>query len=594
VKLPKNQTKQHVSGGSFLLSSIDEEQIFTPEDFTDEQNMILRTAGRFVEKEVEPHRKAIENQDFDKVVNILRKAGGEGLLGHSVPEAYGGLGLDKISKGLVGEAVGKSGSYGVAHSNHTCIATLPITYFGTNEQKQKYLPKLASGEYIGAYCLTEPSAGSDALSSKTKAELSSDENYYLLNGTKIYITNAQFSDTFIVYAKVDGTAFTAFIVEKDFPGLSLGPEEKKMGIKGSSTRSVIMEDCLVPKENVLGEIGRGHVIALNVLNLGRFNLGAACVGAAKYGLELAISYTNERKQFKRTIAEFGASKEKIAKMASRIYAAESLQHRTAGLLEEALGDLYDSGDHKLIGKRMMEYVMECAVCKVYSSETLDKVVDESLQLHGGNGFISEYRIEQMYRDSRINRIFEGSNEINRLLIPGLLFKKAAKGEMPMQEIVENAEKELGNDLKNIEGALAEEREAVTSIRRIFLVLAGVAYNTLGEKLEDSQETLMKLSELAIQLYATESVVYRSWKSIKRNGLEKERMKENLAVSFVNESLLDVEMTARKLVAGILSGDKLNETTKLISAELGTYGSGDIILRNREIADLLNEKQRYTC
>lgn len=592
--MPKNQTKQHVSGGSFLLSSIDEEQIFTPEDFTDEQNMIFRTAGRFVEKEVEPHREAIENQDFDKVVNILRKAGGEGLLGHSVPEAYGGLGLDKISKGLVGEAVGKSGSYGVAHSNHTCIATLPITYFGTNEQKQKYLPKLASGEYIGAYCLTEPSAGSDALSSKTKAELSSDENYYLLNGTKIYITNAQFSDTFIVYAKVDGTAFTAFIVEKDFPGLYLGPEEKKMGIKGSSTRSVIMEDCLVPKENVLGEIGRGHVIALNVLNLGRFNLGAACVGAAKYGLELAISYTNERKQFKRTIAEFGASKEKIAKMASRIYAAESLQHRTAGLLEEALGDLYDSGDHKLIGKRMMEYVMECAVCKVYSSETLDKVVDESLQLHGGNGFISEYRIEQMYRDSRINRIFEGSNEINRLLIPGLLFKKAAKGEIPMQEIVENAEKELGNDLKNIEGALAEEREAVTSIRRIFLVLAGVAYNTLGEKLEDSQETLMKLSELAIQLYATESVVYRSWKSIKRNGLEKERMKENLAVSFVNESLLDVEMTARKLVSGILSGDKLKETMKLISAELGDYYGGDIVLRNREIAALLNEKQRYTC
>jgi alkylation response protein AidB-like acyl-CoA dehydrogenase len=594
VKLSKDQTKQHVSGGSFLLSSIDEEQIFTPEDFTDEHNMILRTAGRFVEKEVEPHREAIENQDFDKVVNILRKAGGEGLLGHSVPEAYGGLGLDKISKGLVGEAVGKSGSYGVAHSNHTCIATLPITYFGTNEQKQKYLPKLASGEYIGAYCLTEPSAGSDALSAKTKAELSADGNYYLLNGTKIYITNAQFSDTFIVYAKVDGTEFTAFIVEKDFPGLSLGPEEKKMGIKGSSTRSVIMEDCLVPKENVLGEIGRGHVIALNVLNLGRFNLGAACVGASKYGLELAISYTNERKQFKRTIAEFGASKEKIAKMASRIYAAESLQHRTGGLLEEALGDLYNSGDHKLIGKRMMEYVMECAVCKVFSSETLDKVVDESLQLHGGNGFISEYRIEQMYRDSRINRIFEGSNEINRLLIPGLLFKKAAKGEVPMQEIVENAEKELGNDLKSEEGDLAEERAAVTSIRRIFLALAGMAYNTLGEKLEDSQETLMKLSELAIQLYATESVVYRSWKSIKRNGIEEERMKENLAVSFVHESVLDVELTARKLVSGILSGDKLKETTKLISAELGTYSSGDIILRNREIADVLNEKQRYTC
>ncbi|WP_280770470.1 acyl-CoA dehydrogenase family protein [Salipaludibacillus daqingensis] len=570
---------------------MDEERIFTPEDFTDEQNMIARTASQFVEKEVEPHREAIEKQDFNRVVTILRNAGDLGLLGHSIPEAYGGLGLDKISKGLVGEAVGKTGSYGVAHSNHTCIATLPITYFGTDAQKQKYLPKLASGEYIGAYCLTEPSAGSDALSAKTKAELSSDGHHYLLNGTKIYITNAQFSDTFIVYAKVDGEKFTAFIVEKDFPGLSLGPEEKKMGIKGSSTRSVIFEDCLVPVENVLGEIGRGHIIALNVLNLGRFNLGSACVGAAKYGLELAIAYTNERKQFKKTIAEFGATKEKIAQMASRIYAAESLQYRTAGLLEEALGDLYDSDDHKLIGKRMMEYVMECAVCKVYSSETLDKIVDESLQLHGGNGFISEYRIEQMYRDSRINRIFEGSNEINRLLIPGLLFKKAAKGEIPMEDIIANARKEIA---KKTEGVLAEEIQAVASIRRVFLILAGVAYETLGEKLEDSQETLMKLSELAIQLYATESSVLRSLKAVTTNGLEKEKMKENLAISLVSESMLDVEMVARKLASGILSGTQLTEVTKMISAELGAYCAEDVVLRNREIAAQLNEKQRYTC
>lgn len=592
--MPKELTKQHVSGGSFLLSSIVAERIFTAEDFTDEQKMIGRTASQFVEKEVEPYREAIEKQDFDRVVTILRKAGDVGLLGHSIPEAYGGLGLDKISKGLVGEAVGKTGGYGVAHSNHTCIATLPITYFGTKAQKQKYLPKLASGEYIGAYCLTEPSAGSDALSAKMKAELSSDGNYYLLNGTKIYITNAQFSDTFIVYAKVDGEKFTAFIVEKDFQGLSLGPEEQKMGIKGSSTRSVILEDCVVPVENVLGEVGRGHIIALNVLNLGRFNLGSACVGAAKYGLELAITYTNERKQFKKTIAEFGATKEKIAHMASRIYAAESLQYRTAGLLEEALGDLYDSDDHKLIANRMMEYVMECAVCKVYSSETLDKVVDESLQLHGGNGFISEYRIEQMYRDSRINRIFEGSNEINRLLIPGLLFKKAAKGEIPMQGIIVNAKKEMAKKTMKTEGVLSEEIEAVASIRRVFLILAGIAYETLGEKLEDSQETLMKLSELAIQLYATESAVLRSLKAITRNGLEKEKMKENLAVSLVSESMLDVEMVARKLASGILSGEKLKEVTKMISAEFGSYCAEDVVLRNRQIAAQLNEKQRYTC
>lgn len=592
--MSKAQTKHPFSGGSFLLSAEDEERLFTPEDFTDEHHMILKTAHQFVEKEVEPHREAIESQDFARVVTILRKAGDAGLLGHSIPEAYGGLGLDKISKGLVGEAIGKSGGYGVAHANHTCIATLPITYFGTVDQKQKYLPKLASGEYIGAYCLTEPSAGSDALSVKTKAVLSSDKKHYVLNGTKIYITNAQFSDTFIVYAKVDGEKFTAFIVEKDHPGLSLGPEEKKMGIKGSSTRSVIFEDCLVPIENVLGEIGRGHIIAFNVLNLGRFNLGSACVGAAKYGLELALQYTNERKQFKRTIADFGATKEKIAQMAARIYAAESLQYRTAGLLEEALGDLDDSDDHKQIGKRMMEFVMECAVCKVYSSETLDSIVDESFQLHGGNGFISEYRIEQMYRDSRINRIFEGSNEINRLLIPGLLFKKAAKGDIALEKIIADTKKALREQLRKPEGILSEERQAIASMRHVFLLLAGLAYETLGEDLEDAQETLMKLSDIAIQLYATESAVLRSLKAVTRNGEEKEKMKLQLAVSLVSEAVLDVEVVARKLVSGILSGETLTEVTRLISGTLGTHRAEDVVGCNREIAARVNEKQQYTC
>lgn len=592
--MPKEKTEWKVSGGSFLLSPIDEGLTFTPEDFTDEHKMIAKTADQFVEREVEPHLEAIEKQDFDRVVDIIHKAGDVGLLGHSIPEAYGGLGLDKVSKSLVGEAVGKTGGYGVAHSNHTCIATLPITYFGTPYQKQTYLPKLASGEYIGAYCLTEPSAGSDALSAKTKAELSGDGKYFLLNGTKIYITNAQFADTFIVYAKVDGEKFTAFIVEKDFPGLSLGPEEKKMGIKGSSTRSVILEDCLVPVENVLGEIGRGHIIAFNVLNLGRFNLGSACVGAAKYGLELAITYTNERKQFKQTIAEFGATKEKIANMATRIYAAESLQYRTAGLLEEALGDLYDEDNHKLIGKRMMEYGMECAICKVYSSETLDQVVDEALQLHGGNGFISEYRIEQMYRDSRINRIFEGSNEINRLIIPGQFFKKIASGAIPIQAIIAKAKSELGGKLLQTDEVLVEEKQAVAAIRRVFLILAGLAYETLGEKLEEKQETIMKLSELAILLYAAESAVLRSLKAFTKNDIGNERLKENLVVSLVNDTMLHAEIVARKLVSGILSGEQLQEVTKMIKRELGAYQPEGIDARNREIAAVLNERKSYTC
>ncbi len=451
------------------------------------------------------------------MVTLLHRAGDLGLLAHSIPESYGGLGLDKISKGLVGEALGGTGSYGVAHSNHTCIATLPITYFGTPEQKKTYLPKLASGDYIGAYCLTEPGAGSDALAAKTTATLNADKTHYVLNGSKLYITNAAFSDTFIVYAQVDGTKFSAFIVEKTFPGLFLGSEENKMGIKGSSTRPVIFEDCMVPVENLLGEVGKGHIIALNVLNLGRFNLGSACMGAAKHGMKLTLNYTNERRQFGKSIAEFGITKEKIADMAVRIYAAESLQYRTAGLLEDALGDLYESTDQRLIANRMAEYATECAICKVYGSETLDHITDESLQLHGGAGFIKEYKIEQMYRDSRINRIFEGTNEINRLLIPTHLFRKAMKGHIPLEAMIQKAVTDLKGAKTVQSGPLGREIDAVAALRHVFLICAGLTHESSGENLFDEQELFLKLADLAISLYAAESVVRRSSKAIAKNG-----------------------------------------------------------------------------
>ncbi|MFD2213130.1 MULTISPECIES: acyl-CoA dehydrogenase family protein [Metabacillus] len=572
-------------GGSFLYDYDLPLNLFTPEDVTDEQKMIEKTAKQFVEKDVTPVRERIENQDFDKVVELLKKAGELGLLAHSVPEQYGGLGLDKVSKGIVGEVVGRSGGYGVAHSNHTCIATLPITYFGTKQQKERYLPKLASGEYLGAYCLTEPNAGSDALASQTTAKLNDQGTHYLLNGTKLYITNAIFSDTFIVYAKVDGDKFSAFIVEKNYPGISLGPEEQKMGIKGSSTRAVILEDCLVPKENLLGEIGKGHVIALNVLNLGRFNLGSACVGGAKYALELALSYTKQRIQFGKSIADFPATKEKIALMSARIFAAESIQYRTAGLLEEILGNITEDEDITAIGKKLMEYATECAICKVYGSETLDSVSDEALQLHGGAGFIKEYTIEQVYRDSRINRIFEGTNEINRLLLPTHLFRKALKGEIPLEEMIQTAIQNLAVNPSQDNGEFSQEKAAISAMRNVFLACIGAVYEQFGEKLFDEQETLMKLSNIAIELYAAESTLARS---IKRD----DRLKRLLARTVLEQSLLSVEVMSRQLVNGVVNGKKRSLFIQMITSHLQSVDVTSTVEEKREIARAQFEAERF--
>ncbi|MGI2328706.1 acyl-CoA dehydrogenase family protein [Planococcus sp. YIM B11945] len=580
-------------GAGFLHQSSEAGSIFTPEDFTEEHRMIAKTAKRFLESEVRPNHEGIEEQNFDLVKVLLGKAGDLGLLGHSIPEAYGGLGLDKVSKGLVGEFLGSAGSYSVAQSNHTCIATLPITYFGTPAQKEKYLPKLASGEWIGAYCLTEPEAGSDALSAKTTARLNAAGTHYLLNGTKMFITNAAFSDTFIVYAKVDGNAFTAFIVEKEHPGLSLGVEEQKMGIKGSSTRTVTFDDCEVPVENVLGEIGRGHVIALNVLNLGRFNLGSACMGAAKYALELTVGYVKERRQFGKPIAEFSATQEKVADMALRIYAAESLQYRTAGYLEDALGGLYESDDHRLIAKRLMEYATECAVCKVYGSETLDFVADESLQLHGGYGFIKEYKVEQIYRDSRINRIFEGTNEVNRLLILGNLLKQAAKGELGLDEAFKGAIAEMKSPKVEAIGPISREIEAVQAMRRVFLFAAGMAYQTHGAKLGDEQEALMKLADMGIALFAVESAVLRTAKALGQNGEAQETVKIEMAKALVDDALLEVEMAARKVIQGMASGKQLSASVSMVAAELGRLQRSGGIASKRHIAETMFAAGQYT-
>ncbi|SFK20769.1 Acyl-CoA dehydrogenase [Halobacillus dabanensis] len=584
--------KQKVSGGKFLIAEIASDSIFTPEDRTDEHKMIAATARQFITREIHPHRKRIEEGDYDLVAEKMRKAGGLGLLGHSIPETYGGLGLDKISKGIVGESLGNASGYSVAHSNHTCIATLPITYFGTAEQRRKYLPKLASGEYIGAYCLTEPEAGSDALSAKTTASLNEAETHYLLNGTKIYITNAAFSDTFIVYAKVDGEHFTAFIVERDFTGLSIGPEEDKMGIKGSSTCSVVMEDCEVPVENLLGEIGKGHLIALNVLNLGRFNLGFATSGAAKHCFQMALEHTKERKQFGRKIADFYASKEKFATMAAQIYGTESLLYRTAGHIESSLGSYYESWDLIATAKAMNEHKLESAICKVAGSETLNDVVDEALQLHGGAGFIKEYPIEQAYRDSRINRIFEGTNEINRLLIPGAFFQKAAKGEFDAPSLMEKAEYSLQKGkYKRGDGKLEKCKEAVALFKDLFLLTAGTAYRTFGNSIQNEQETLMKLADVTIEIYRTESAVLRTEKAIDQNDAQKE-LKEMLTLIVIEQSTFTVYKSVVALFSSLLQGEERRQALRKVATLISEYQFEGALERNRKIADEMLEAGQY--
>ncbi|SEP60504.1 Acyl-CoA dehydrogenase [Virgibacillus subterraneus] len=572
-------------GGSYLVNQIKANDAFFPEDLTDEHKMIEKTAQQFAIKEVEPRHEEIEAQQFNVVVDLMKKAGDLGLLAHSIPEEFGGLGLDKISKGIVGEQIGQTGSYGVAHSNHTCIATLPITYYGTTEQKEKYLPKLASGEYIGAYCLTEPEAGSDAMSGKTTAVLNEAKTHYLLNGTKIYITNSSFSDTFIVYAKVDGEKFTTFIVEKDFPGLKLGPEEKKMGIKGSSTRSVILEDCEVPVANLLGEIGRGHIIAFTVLNLGRFNLGSACVGASKYALKETVSHIKERKQFKQALADFGASKEKIAKMAARIYASESMQYRTSALLEQAMKGLDQEADKRVVAAGLSEYALECAACKVYGSETLDYLADEGLQLHGGAGFINEYRIEQIYRDSRINRIFEGTNEVNRLLLTGQFLKKSLKGELPYEQAVTNAFQRLQEGHNDPDKYV----KLIEDLRAIYLVQVELARRKFDEQLETQQEVLMKLSDVAIHLYASESAVLRTKKEIDSKGAAP--LKEMLMETSLEEAFNQVLFIVRQLDQELFENNDV--IRKQVYSMLMSHSFSGSINRNRSIAAKIYEDNGYS-
>jgi alkylation response protein AidB-like acyl-CoA dehydrogenase len=589
-------TARIFKGGEFLVAEVTKDEVFTPEDFTDEQKQIAETTELFVTNDILPHAEAIEAQDFSKVVEGMRKCGELGLLMIDAPEEYGGLNLDKATSMLVGEKIGTAGSFSVAFACHTGIGTLPLVYYGTKAQKEQYLGKIISGEWISAYCLTEPESGSDALGAKATATLSADGKHYLLNGTKQFITNAAFADLFTVFAKIDKEHFTAFLVERDFEGISIGPEEKKLGIKGSSTCQVILDNAKVPVENLLGEIGKGHKIAFNVLNVGRFKLGAGVTGAAKGALVVGIKYANERKQFGKKISEFGAIQEKIADLTTDLFASESLVYRLAGLLDNKLATL-DQGIadyYEEYQKGIEEYAPECAIAKVFCSDVLADVVDEVLQIHGGYGFVSEYPAERFYRDERINRIFEGTNEVNRLLIPAMILRKSMKGELPLQkEAMKAFEALMTPSFEELDDSIpfAAEKALLKNLKTLFLLLSGVAVQKHMDKLQHEQEILMAAADIAIQIFALESVVLRAEKVSPQASAAKRALLQAAVKVFAFKATEAVGTAARKGAFYVEEGDTL---TMILSGvrRFAKYDATGLLQAKRRLAETAIEAEKY--
>nr|WP_163582039.1 acyl-CoA dehydrogenase family protein [Gracilibacillus saliphilus] len=587
--------KEKIVGGSFIIDDVDYNSVITPEDFTQEQRMIAETTKDFIEGEILPQDEAIESLNYDLTVTLLQKAGELGLLSADVPEQYEGLGLDKVSSTLISERLSKASSFGLSLGAHVGIGTLPIVYFGSEEQKQKYLPPLASGEKIAAYCLTEPSSGSDALGAKTTATLSEDGKHFILNGTKQFITNAAFADIFIVYAKVNGTDFSTFIVERTMEGVSTGPEEQKMGIKGSSTCPLILEDVKVPTENLLWEVGKGHLIAFNILNIGRFKLAAGCLGSSKDTIELASAYANERVQFKQSISSFPLIRKKIAEMNIGAYVLDSMVYRTAGLIDSSMKDidLNSSEAGVASAKAIAEYALECSINKAFGSETLDYIADEGVQIHGGYGFIKEYKIERIYRDSRINRIFEGTNEINRLLIPGTLIKRAMKGELPLMQKAQKLQEELLTFMpqRTFEGLLEQEQYMIKMAKKIFLMIGGLAVQKYQQELEKEQEILSHLADIMIQVYAAESALLRTKKLIANEGEEKAANAIAMTQVFVHESFETIESFAKDALAAIESGDMLQAQLSIVK-KLTRRTPVNTVALKRQIAERVISAEKY--
>lgn len=580
-------------GGQFLLEEEKLEQVFTPEDFTEEQRMIEKMTKDFVEGEIQPQREILEKLSYPLTVKLMRQAGELGLLSADIPEEFGGLALDKISSSLIGENVVRGGSFSLSHGAHVGIGTLPIVYFGTVSQKEKYLPLLSSGEKISAYCLTEPSSGSDALSAKTTAVLNKEGTHYILDGTKQFITNAGFADLFIVYAKVDGEKFTAFIVERGYPGVSVGPEEKKMGIKGSSTCPLNLDQVPVPVGNVLGEIGKGHQIAFNILNIGRYKLGIGTIGACKWAIEEAVVYANQRQQFQTPISRFPLIQKKIADMTIRTFVSESLTYRTGAYLEESVNKIDLTGFVvKASAKAIEEHAMEYSIAKVFGSEALDFVADEGVQIHGGYGYIAEYSIEQIYRDSRINRIFEGTNEINRLLIPSTLFKRAMQGRLPLMAKLQSLQKELISfSNEGPKGVLGEERRMVDAAKKITLFTGGTLVERFGPKLESQQELLENLSNLIITVYAMDSVLLRARKNAEKIGEDGACHQINMVQVFIRDVWGQMEKWGKEILIGCHEGDELWTRLTILKKMLRANPVNTIQLK-RKIAEKIIKDKKY--
>ncbi|XCS13138.1 acyl-CoA dehydrogenase family protein [Aeribacillus pallidus] len=577
------------------MEEIPFDRIFTPEDCTEEHKMIAKTAEDFVLNEVVPFIDRLENHEFDISVKLLKQAGELGLLAADIPEEYSGLGLDKVSSALIAEQFSRAGGFSITFGAHVGIGSLPIVLFGNEEQKKKYLPSLAVGEKIAAYALTEPGSGSDALGAKTTAKLNEAGTHYILNGEKQWITNSAFADVFIVYAKVDGKYFTAFIVERDFPGVSTGPEEKKMGIKSSSTRTLILDNVLVPKENVLGEIGKGHKIAFNILNIGRYKLAVGAIGACKRIIELSVKYAAQRKQFGRPIAQFPLIQEKLANMALKLYAMESSVYRTVGLFDDRMSYLTpeEQKDGNAVAQSIAEYAIECSLNKVFGSETLDYIADEGVQIHGGYGYMAEYEVERAYRDSRINRIFEGTNEINRLLVPGMFLKKAMKGELPLLQKSQSLQKELLTWMPEEigDGVLEQEKYLLKQAKRVTLLLAGAAAQKFGQSLQQEQEILANIADAVNNVYAMESAILRTEKAIVNSGEEKNKQKLLYTQVFVQEAFQELEANAKETIVAIEEGDDLRILLSALK-KLMRQIPVNVIKKKRQIAARVIEEEKY--